>query len=168
LKLIVCVRHLKCIRRKWSRGMDYSWHVQHLLREYGCGPLADLRSIVCAGQLDQDRPTRDSPPTGSKRTRNLLALRLRWFQSSPAQTLSQPLLIDSKMRCTTPQDGNLAKVQKPGRGFLSSHVLRLPLLRGALRRKRVLGQFLVRLHLRHRYAGGPIGACATRLLSRRN
>ena len=29
---------------KWRRGMDYSWHVQHLLREFGCGQFADLRS----------------------------------------------------------------------------------------------------------------------------
>ena len=45
MKLIICFRHLKCICRKWCRGMDYSWHVQHLLREFGCGPLADLRSV---------------------------------------------------------------------------------------------------------------------------
>jgi hypothetical protein len=45
MKLLICFRHLKCICRKWYRGMDYSWHVQHLLREFGCGPLADLRSV---------------------------------------------------------------------------------------------------------------------------
>jgi hypothetical protein len=45
MKLIICFRHLKCIFRKWCRGMDYSWHVQHLLREFGCGPLADFRSV---------------------------------------------------------------------------------------------------------------------------
>ena len=45
MKLLICFRHLKCICRKWCRGMDYSWHVQHLLREFGCGPLADLRSV---------------------------------------------------------------------------------------------------------------------------
>lgn len=41
MKLIVCFRHLKCICRKWRRGIDYSWHVQHLLREFGCGQFAD-------------------------------------------------------------------------------------------------------------------------------
>ncbi len=45
MKLIICFRHLKYICRKWCRGMDYSWHAQHLLREFGCGPLADLRSV---------------------------------------------------------------------------------------------------------------------------
>jgi hypothetical protein len=40
MKLIICFRHLKCICRKWCRGMDYSWHVQHLLREFGCGRFA--------------------------------------------------------------------------------------------------------------------------------
>jgi len=37
MKIIICFRHLKCIGRKWCRGMDYSWHVQHLLREFGGG-----------------------------------------------------------------------------------------------------------------------------------
>jgi hypothetical protein len=46
MKIIVCFRHLKCICRKWSRGMDYSWHVQHLLREFGRGQFADPRSIA--------------------------------------------------------------------------------------------------------------------------
>ena len=32
-----------CIRRKWRKGMDYSWHVQHLLREFGRGQFADPR-----------------------------------------------------------------------------------------------------------------------------
>ena len=41
MKIIICFRHLKCIRRKWSKGMDYSWHVQHLLREFGHGQFAD-------------------------------------------------------------------------------------------------------------------------------
>ena len=45
MKLIICFRHLKCICRKWCRGMGYSWHVQHLLCEFGCGPLADFRSV---------------------------------------------------------------------------------------------------------------------------
>jgi hypothetical protein len=43
MKLIVCFRHLKCICRKWRRGIDYSWHVQHLLREFGRGQFADPR-----------------------------------------------------------------------------------------------------------------------------
>ena len=37
MKIIVCFRHLRCICRKWRRGIDYSWHVQHLLREFGRG-----------------------------------------------------------------------------------------------------------------------------------
>jgi hypothetical protein len=45
LKLIICFRHLKCICRKWCRGMDYAWHVQHLLREFGCGALAELPAV---------------------------------------------------------------------------------------------------------------------------
>jgi hypothetical protein len=40
MKIIICFRHLKCIGRKWCRGMDYSWHVQHLLREFGRGQFA--------------------------------------------------------------------------------------------------------------------------------
>jgi hypothetical protein len=43
MKIIVCIRHLKCICRKWRRGIDYSWHVQHLLREFGRGQFADPR-----------------------------------------------------------------------------------------------------------------------------
>jgi hypothetical protein len=43
MKIIICFRHLKCIYRKWKRGMDYSWHVQHLLREFGHGQLVDPR-----------------------------------------------------------------------------------------------------------------------------
>jgi hypothetical protein len=43
-KIIICFLHLKFIRRKWWRGMDYSWHVQHLLREFGRGQFADSRS----------------------------------------------------------------------------------------------------------------------------
>jgi hypothetical protein len=52
MKIIVCFRHLKCICRKWRRGMDYSWHVQHLLREIGCGQFAHPRSVagVSAGR----------------------------------------------------------------------------------------------------------------------
>src|ERR1700676_4535610 len=46
MKIIVCFRHLKCICRKWRRGMDYSWHVQHLLREFGRGQFADPRSVA--------------------------------------------------------------------------------------------------------------------------
>jgi hypothetical protein len=46
MKIIVCFRHLKCICRKGRRGMDYSWHVQHLLREFGRGQFADLHSIA--------------------------------------------------------------------------------------------------------------------------
>jgi hypothetical protein len=45
MKIIVCFRHLICICRKWRRGIDYSWHVQHLLREFGRGQFADPRSI---------------------------------------------------------------------------------------------------------------------------
>ena len=44
VKVIVCFRHFKCICRKWRKGRDYSWHLQHLLREFGCGPLADLET----------------------------------------------------------------------------------------------------------------------------
>ena len=40
MKIVVCFRHLRCIGRKWWRGSDYSWHVQHLLREFGLGPYA--------------------------------------------------------------------------------------------------------------------------------
>jgi hypothetical protein len=36
MKIIVCFRHFKCIWRQSRRGMDYTWHVQHLLREFGC------------------------------------------------------------------------------------------------------------------------------------
>jgi hypothetical protein len=46
MKIIVCFRHLKCICWKWRRGMDYTWHVQHLLREFGYGQFADPRSIA--------------------------------------------------------------------------------------------------------------------------
>jgi len=45
---------LKCICRKWCRGRDYSWHVQHLLREFGCGPLAES---VGRGGLDRGQST---------------------------------------------------------------------------------------------------------------
>jgi hypothetical protein len=41
MKIIICFRHLKCICHKWRKGTDYSWHVQHLLREFGCGHFAD-------------------------------------------------------------------------------------------------------------------------------
>ena len=44
MKVIVCFRHFKCICRKWRKGRDYSWHLQHLLREFGWGPLADLET----------------------------------------------------------------------------------------------------------------------------
>jgi hypothetical protein len=40
MKIIICIRHLACICRKWRRGVDYSWHVQHLLREFGLGQYA--------------------------------------------------------------------------------------------------------------------------------
>jgi hypothetical protein len=50
IKIIICLRHLKCIRRKWWRGMDYSWHVQHLLREFGRGQFADPRSAAADGR----------------------------------------------------------------------------------------------------------------------
>jgi hypothetical protein len=43
MKTIVCIRHLKCICRKWWRGVDYSWHVQHLLREFGLGQYAQFQ-----------------------------------------------------------------------------------------------------------------------------
>ena len=43
IRFIICSRLLRCIYRKWWRGMDYSWHVQHLLREFGCGQFADPR-----------------------------------------------------------------------------------------------------------------------------
>ena len=43
MKVIVCFRHFKCIYRKWRKGRDYSWHLQHLLREFGWGPLAEHR-----------------------------------------------------------------------------------------------------------------------------
>jgi len=46
MKIIICFRHLKCIWRKWRRGMDYSWHVQHLLREFGRGEFADPLSVA--------------------------------------------------------------------------------------------------------------------------
>jgi hypothetical protein len=29
MKIVICIRHLTCICRKSSRGVDYSWHVQH-------------------------------------------------------------------------------------------------------------------------------------------
>jgi hypothetical protein len=45
MKIIVCFRHLICICRKWRRGIDYSWHVQHLLREFGRGQFAEPRSV---------------------------------------------------------------------------------------------------------------------------
>ena len=44
MKVIVCFRHFKCICRKWRKGRDYSWHLHHLLREFGWGPLADLET----------------------------------------------------------------------------------------------------------------------------
>ena len=40
MKIIICFRHLKCIWRKSRRGMDYTGHVQHLLREFGGGRFA--------------------------------------------------------------------------------------------------------------------------------
>jgi hypothetical protein len=43
LKMTICFRHLKCIYRKCWRGLDYSWHVQHLLREFGRGRYAEPR-----------------------------------------------------------------------------------------------------------------------------
>jgi len=46
LKIIVCFRHLNCIFRKWLRGVDYSWHLQHLLREFGLGQYADVRTVA--------------------------------------------------------------------------------------------------------------------------
>src|SRR5271169_6672221 len=46
MKVIVCFRHVKCICLKWWKGRDYSWHLQHLLREFGCGPFADLRTAA--------------------------------------------------------------------------------------------------------------------------
>jgi hypothetical protein len=44
MKVIICVRHLACIYRKWWRGVDYTWHVQHFLREFGLGQYAQLDS----------------------------------------------------------------------------------------------------------------------------
>ena len=44
MKIVICIRHLECICRKWCRGVDYSWHVQHLLREFGLGDYAQCRS----------------------------------------------------------------------------------------------------------------------------
>ena len=60
MKIIVCFRHLKCICRKWRRGMDYSWHVQHLLREFGRGQFADSRSVA-GRQADGETPQQYEP-----------------------------------------------------------------------------------------------------------
>ena len=48
MKIIICFRHLKCIYRKWRKETDYSWHVQHLLREFGCGHFADRGRVYPA------------------------------------------------------------------------------------------------------------------------
>jgi hypothetical protein len=46
MKIIICIRHLACICRKWWRGVDYSWHVQHLLREFDLGQYTQVHSAL--------------------------------------------------------------------------------------------------------------------------
>jgi hypothetical protein len=53
MKVIVCFRHVKCICHKWWKGRDYSWHLQHLLREFGCGPFADLRTAASGDETEK-------------------------------------------------------------------------------------------------------------------
>ena len=55
MKIIICFRHLKCIWRKSRSGMDYTWHLQHLLREFGCGRFAmtgKAYSLINSGPND--------------------------------------------------------------------------------------------------------------------
>ena len=42
--------------RKWCKGTDYSWHVDHLLREFGFAPLAisSDRQFSGARKFDDD------------------------------------------------------------------------------------------------------------------
>ena len=62
MKVIVCFRHFKCICRKWRKGRDYSWHLQHLLREFGWGPLADLETSVPSPKSLGLRCVQNGPP----------------------------------------------------------------------------------------------------------
>jgi hypothetical protein len=36
-KISSIIRHLVCISRKLRRRQDFSWHWQHILREFGVG-----------------------------------------------------------------------------------------------------------------------------------
>src|SRR4029077_4465126 len=62
MKVIVCFRHFKCICRKWRKGRDYSWHLHHLLREFGWGPLADLETSVPSPKSLGLRGVQKGPP----------------------------------------------------------------------------------------------------------
>src|SRR4029077_5070559 len=62
MKVIVCFRHFKCICRKWRKGRDYSWHLHHLLREFGWGPLADLETSVPSPKSLGLRCVQNGPP----------------------------------------------------------------------------------------------------------
>ena len=72
MKVIVCFRHFKCICRKWRKGRDYSWHLHHLLREFGWGPLADLETSVPSPKSLGLRCVQNGPPArreeGASRT----------------------------------------------------------------------------------------------------
>jgi hypothetical protein len=54
MKIIICFRHLKCICHKWRKGTDYSWHVQNLLREFGCGHFADRGRVPALSKAFAD------------------------------------------------------------------------------------------------------------------
>jgi hypothetical protein len=70
LKIIICFRHMRCICRKWWRGLDYSWHVQHLLREIGRGRYAEPHSMK--------RPERTSEGTVKALHKIVRAIRQRF------------------------------------------------------------------------------------------
>ena len=55
MKLVICIRHLECICRKWCRGADYSWHVQHLLREFGLGEYSSFAQSPDVEPTDRER-----------------------------------------------------------------------------------------------------------------
>jgi len=55
MKIIICFppfeMHLPQVAGK---GTDYSWHVQHLLREFGCGHFADRGRVPALSKAFAD------------------------------------------------------------------------------------------------------------------
>ena len=61
--------------------MDYSWHVQHLLREFGRGQFADSRSVA-GRQADGETPQQYEPHLANRVRSDLLESQARVWQGT--------------------------------------------------------------------------------------